>query len=80
VRSTEGLTTSQVSFVNDGTSEATVLWIDYSGARVFYSTVQSGDTLDQPTYLTHPWVVVDDAGECLGYTVSTKESQTLRVG
>ena len=79
IRSEEGTTATQITFVMNATGTAQVFWLDYSGGRVLYATLSSGRSLPQATFLTHPWVVVGDDGECLGFIVSTKASQTLRV-
>lgn len=47
-------------------------WIDYDGERVFYSTIPGSNGedpqgYDQPTYVGHPWVVMDkESGANLG--------------
>ncbi len=79
IRSLDGITTSTIRFVMNAPGTANVYWLDYSGARVLYNTVSEGENFVQPTYLTHPWVVVGTDGRCLAFTVSTKPSQTLRV-
>lgn len=38
-------------------------WLNYSGDRVFYETVQAGETLRRQTYLTHPWVLADEGSD-----------------
>jgi len=43
----------------------TVYWIDFKGARVFYNSLAPGESYTQQTYVTHPWIVVDDDGRCL---------------
>lgn len=46
-------------------TELTLFWLNFQGKRVSYGDVAAGATKDQGTYLTHPWVVADRAGQCL---------------
>jgi len=66
-RSVEGLRSAMISFRNDGPAPVRIYWIDYTGKRKFYAEIATGQRHDQPTYLTHPWVVTDVAGKCIGF-------------
>jgi hypothetical protein len=63
IRSTEGTTPTNISFENQSGGDVIVNWLDYGGARVFYSTVTPDNSYTQPTYVTHPWIVISDDGE-----------------
>src|SRR5215211_919321 len=78
-RSTEGVTPSSITFGNESGRTVDLYWLDYNGGRVFYQTILDGQTAEQPTWITHPWVLIDGAGNCLGYTVSTELQQTYVV-
>ena len=78
-RSIEGTTPSQIDFVNASGTTVDIYWLDYEGDRVHYATLAPGGNLAQPTWLTHPWVAVDKAGNCLGYTLSESLSQTYTI-
>jgi hypothetical protein len=69
VRSQTSEVTLSLTFVNDTTVRVSVYWIDFSGARVFYNSLEPGTSYTQSTYVTHPWVVVDPAGRCLALVV-----------
>ena len=65
VKSTLGDTPlADVTFVNASPGTRTVAWIDYNGGVVHYSTLAPGQSYAVNTYLTHPWLIVDDAGVC----------------
>ena len=75
-RSTEGSTISQIEFVNASGTTVDIYWLDYDGNRVLYTTLADGASYPQSTWLTHPWVAVDQAGNCLGYVLSESLDQT----
>lgn len=45
-----------VQFVNATARPVNVLWIDYTGAEVFYALLNPEQGYVQPTYVTHPWI------------------------
>lgn len=51
-----------VRFTNATQRDLTVSWIDYSGARRTYATLEPGETFDQETFETHPWEFSDADG------------------
>jgi hypothetical protein len=52
-------TKAQIKFVNKSGQEVKVYWLDFSGHRVLYKVLEAGESYDQQTYLTHPWLVTD---------------------
>jgi hypothetical protein len=66
LRSLESVTATSIRFVNQTDITVDVYWLDLDGQRVKYATLAPGETLDQATFLTHPWVVTNTAGTCLG--------------
>jgi hypothetical protein len=65
--SIEGRHPARISFRNDRPTPVLIYWIDYTGGRKLYAQIASGHRHDQPTFLTHPWVVTDIVGNCLGF-------------
>ncbi|MBA3554920.1 MAG: hypothetical protein H0W29_09220 [Gemmatimonadales bacterium] len=57
-----------------GGPSITTFWLDYSGQRVFYNSLNPGQSYEQGTFVTHPWIVItpddpenpDDSEECYG--------------
>ena len=66
LRSINGTVSTSIEFLNRTSESVTVYWLNYQGTRVFYNTLDAGQSYVQQTYLTHPWVVIDAAGACLG--------------
>jgi len=54
-----------ILFVNSSSATVNVFWLDYQGNRVWYATLLPGDSYIQETYLSHPWVITDESGNCL---------------
>ena len=46
------------------------MWLDQAGKRVPYATIEPGESLNQRTYDTNAWIVLDRAGTCIGYVVA----------
>lgn len=59
------MTLTSIQFINDTTSTVKVFWLDYGGQRVLYATLAAGQSYIQGSYLTHPWVITNSAGNCL---------------
>lgn len=61
---------SEVSLQMDVTNEADVplalVWLDFEGRRVEYARLEPGASYLQQTYVTHPWIVLDDQQRCVG--------------
>jgi uncharacterized caspase-like protein len=55
-----------IAFRNTGSGTLQIYWIDYGGERKLYRALGPGERHVQPTYMTHPWVVVDAARNCVG--------------
>lgn len=63
MRSITGLVFTSIKFVNFGCQPLLyVYWLDYSGHRVLYNTLQPGQSYVQGTYVTHPWVLTRRSG------------------
>ena len=53
-----------LTFRNLSNEAISAYWLDYTGKRVFYRRLNGGESYDQPTYISHPWVFVDGSGKC----------------
>jgi hypothetical protein len=79
-RSVEGKTPSTIEFVNETPGPVRVYWLSYDGSEVFYFSLKSGASQVQRTYLTHPWVVKDSGGTCIGYVLSDEPQKRYVIG
>ena len=70
---------TSITFLNGYGAPVNVYWLDFTGKRKLYLTLQNGESRDQITFLTHPWVVTDAAGQCLGLYVATPQPQQVDV-
>lgn len=68
--SVEGVTHAPITFVNQTDIDVLVYWLNYSGEREFWFSLAPGESHFENTWLTHPWVVVDDTDRCLGYVLA----------
>ena len=61
-RSLNSFAEAEIRFVNRSGQTVNVYWLDYTGERKYYQTLKDGELYDQPTYMTHPWLVTDENG------------------
>ena len=68
-----------MDFVNQRGSNMNVFWLDYNTGRVSYRpNLATGQTHNQQTYVTHPWLITDNSGACVGiYRPVTATQKTL---
>jgi hypothetical protein len=64
LKSLRGDTKATVTFQNLSGGTIRAYWLNYLGQRVLYRQIDGGGGYTQPTFITHPWVLVDAAGEC----------------
>ena len=50
---------SPVRFINRTGREVRVIWINYEGQEVCYSTLLTNGQQGMNTFVTHPWIAVD---------------------
>jgi hypothetical protein len=58
-------TSTTISFINNTTSTRRIYWLDQNGARIRYSELESGQSSNQSTFVTHPWLVADGEDHCV---------------
>ena len=81
LRSIEGIVPASIRFVNQTAGPVKVYWIDYEGHRVLYNEALGAEqSYDQQTWLTHPWVVTDATGTCLGIWLPSAAPGTASIG
>ena len=51
---------SPVKFVNHTGRRVNLKWFDYDGQEVPFATLEGNNRLVVNTYVTHPWIAVDD--------------------
>ena len=60
-RSLHSTTGAPVRFINRSRSRVKVLWLDYQGEQVLYSTLEPlSGRYDVNTYVTHPWIALEE--------------------
>jgi hypothetical protein len=57
---------TSITFLNKRAGVVNVFWINYQGHRQFFSSMMPGEKKSFGTSATHPWVVTDAGGNCLG--------------
>jgi len=57
--------TAAVEFINQTSFTVDVFWKDFAGTSVFYNTLTAGQSYEQSTFITHPWVIKNHATSAL---------------
>lgn len=65
ITSTEASTPASVTFHNESGQPRQLEWLDYAGTRQPFGTIPPGDAWGFATYVTHPWLIADERGQCL---------------
>lgn len=79
LRATATSVRTAIEFVNLTGSIKSLYWIGYNGERYLFSTMLNGWSYTFNTYLTHPWVVADDAGTCIALYLPVAEPSTATI-
>ena len=64
LRSISSLDPVTLLFANHTRSPMSLVWLDEHGRRVPYGTLGPGQIVQQPTFATHPWLLLDAKGRC----------------
>jgi hypothetical protein len=66
---------SQIRFINVRTRPVSIVWIAFDGSERFYTSLEPGDEVVQPTYVAHRWLVKDkEDGTPLEAFISTRSA------
>ena len=56
---------ARLRFINQSAKTLSGYWIDYYGQRKLKFTLEPGQFSELPSFATHPWLIVDEAGNCV---------------
>jgi VHL beta domain len=80
VRSLNGTCSTRFMITNGLAKPVNVFWLNYRGEPVNYMRLSPGETREQQTYATHPWLVQDDAqNNLLLFTAGTDQMERITV-
>lgn len=69
-----------LSFLNQTSGRVAVYWIDYFGEPIFYRDVAPQETYRQRSFASHPWMIRDSAGRCVGAFVARADQLVIVAG
>jgi VHL beta domain len=70
LHSQRGDTSTSIRFTNQTDLVVTVYWIDYAGKPVRYHVLDPDSSVSQQTYVSHPWIGIDEKGHQYQVTVA----------
>ncbi|HWP91243.1 MAG TPA: hypothetical protein VNN20_03460 [Thermodesulfobacteriota bacterium] len=80
LRSVESTYPSSITFVNSSNKTVDVYWVDFQGNEKPYKKLLPGQSYDQQTYDTHPWVVkYEGSGQLVLTVIGTKTPQVANI-
>lgn len=53
-----------MTFRNQSSEAISAYWLNYDGKRVLYQRIPAGGSFGVDTFISHPWVLATDTGEC----------------
>ncbi len=63
-----------IVFSNTSETDVDILWLNYDGEEVYYNTLKPGESYEQASYFSHPWVVYrSESNICKGIIVPFTE-------
>lgn len=62
LKSTKGTEKATLTFENTREETAYIYWVDYQGKLKYYNTIEPRKKYSQQTFMTHPWIIVDEEG------------------
>jgi TonB family protein len=71
MRSPDGTAAATIDFVNQTDAPRKLYWLDASGVRHWYQTIDANSMVVQPTTVGQTWVVADGQDMCLAIFVAT---------
>jgi len=80
LRSVASTQHTNISFLNGRSGIVNVFLIDYDGRRHFYHSLASRESQSFDTYATHPWVVTDASGNCIGVYFAEVGENHIAIG
>lgn len=67
-------------FKNKTEAEISVYWLNAQGKRQLYKKLAAGQSHNQQTFVTHPWLIANAQDACVGiYTPESASNSTLDV-
>jgi VHL beta domain len=66
-----------LNFLNKTKTSINIIWIDYEGLRKPYKTLAPNQAFTQSTYVSHPWLITDPTGKCLGAFVASESQDVI---
>jgi hypothetical protein len=79
LRSISGSTATTFTITNKLDKPVSLNWLNYQGERVLYANLEPGQSAGEQTYLTHPWVVVDEGKAIMLFVPGTNLNQQIEV-
>lgn len=80
IKSTAGQFETSIKFLNRMNEPVNIYWIDYEGNQKFYFTLGPQKQHEQPTYVSHPWVITTaEDDQFVASIVGTERRQNIYI-
>ncbi len=79
LRSLSTTTPTSILFVNKSNRAKRVYWLNDEGKRELYFNLEAGQSIRQPTFISHPWVIADTSDRCEAIHMPTPATQEVLI-
>jgi hypothetical protein len=79
LRSTTSERSAFITFSNNSHHMVNIYWLNYAGKRAIHLAVSPGSVESENSYVTHPWVVTDEANNCIGIIFPSLSTPTVNI-
>ena len=68
-----------MTFQNQSNETLSAYWLDYGGKRVLYRRLDGGQSFNQPTFVSHPWLFADASGKCRKIVMPSETEKVVSI-
>lgn len=76
-RSVKSETEAVLRFQNHSAQTIKIYWLNFAGKRVLFNTLRRGQSYEQKTFLTHPWLITDEQDNALELHFPAAQPRTI---
>jgi von Hippel-Lindau disease tumor supressor len=79
LKSIHSETATRIRITNNSGKPVKVHWLNFDGERELYATLKEGESFENVTFLTHPWLVTDEHDAPLGIYFPDGQARVVRI-
>jgi hypothetical protein len=72
-------TPTRMTFINESGETRYVVWMNFDGGQQEYAALEDGEEFTVDTYLTHPWIIQNNHGDCVEVFMPRRRPRTVEL-